>query len=524
MSKQPIYVLDTRNLSENMKITCVTLQGLVNRKEPKLYLLWYGQSRESFGVERVVVSPAPDCDTQWLQYYKEEHGLEHEPINSPIDAISKFASEVDGYIVYDPNFRDTINVATTMAGVKNAIVASPEHVEVLTSLGLRPMEDLRGRWQNKLDAYRWAFKEFWPECSHKLLGSVEIDPRGFNRHHIRDYLVAHKVFTYDLSNNPRDKEEIALIDEIQSAAEPLSMVLGWRTSRDGPTYYVARNAIHGNTAICCLASPNLSFHFHIKAKTKVFKQKHKHIDPNQVRVEPKVYVTFMLTDGDSMHMMLSFQGDRWNDPNRGKVPFAWGILPLLLDFAPAVLEYYYKTLTENDYLVTALGLGYTYLGLMPKEATINYYELLRKYVDKLDLKVLWAIDRDPFHKPFLDDPGHLQEVMKEHRSRLPNLIGVIEGFLQPPKIPILWAEDIPIVVCKVASHDVYQTYRDIRKMAEAFKERPLFLFVAVGNYISGVSEVKAVAELLDPAEYKVVLPDEFLIAVRKAKEANLPYR
>jgi len=535
MSNQTIQVLDVRNIPESMRITCVTLQGLVNRKKPKLYLLW---SRWSSGAH---ANYRPESELHWLQVYKREYGLSFKLISPSdsissvrtfsefdraqacaLDVISKFASEVDGYIIYDPQLRDTINVATTMAGIENAIVTSPVHIETLNGFGLREIEDLRGRWENKIDAYRWAFNNLWQKCNHKLLASMEVAAPHlpFNCHHVRDYLVAHKVFTYDLSNNPRDKEEVALIDEIQSAAEPLSVVLGWRTSKDSPTYYVARNAMHGHTTLCCLSSPNLSFHSHIKAKTKVFKQKHKHIDPSQVTVEPKVYVTFLLSDGDAMHMMLSFQNDRWNDPNRGKALFAWGIEPLTLDFAPAVLEYYYKTLTENDYLVAALGLGYTYVGKMPKEIVGNYYDLLKNYMDKLDLKVLWAIDRDPFHSPPLNTPGHLKEVMTEHESKLREFIlGVLAGFAQPPETPIIWAGDIPIVVCKLSSRTIYQTYRDIQKLADTFKERPLFLFVIVSCNDSGVSEVKAVTELLNPAKYKVVLPDEFLIAVALSRKA-----
>ena len=39
----------------------------------------------------------------------------------------------------------------------------------------------------------------------------------------------------------------------------------------------------------------------------------------------------------------------WFDKARGKVPVNWGFQPRMVDVAPAMAEYYYKTMTENDY-------------------------------------------------------------------------------------------------------------------------------------------------------------------------------
>jgi len=69
MSNQTIQVLDVRYIPENMRIICVTLQGLVNRKKPKLYLLWARWGPDAHANYR------PESELHWLQVYKKEYGL-----------------------------------------------------------------------------------------------------------------------------------------------------------------------------------------------------------------------------------------------------------------------------------------------------------------------------------------------------------------------------------------------------------------------------------------------------------------
>lgn len=79
-------------------------------------------------------------------------------------------------IVYDPEVPDTINVATTLAGLKNAVVASPELAEKLSKapFDLKILDDLRGKFDNRLEAYTWQYEHLWEQTTHQML--IGLDP------------------------------------------------------------------------------------------------------------------------------------------------------------------------------------------------------------------------------------------------------------------------------------------------------------------------------------------------------------
>ena len=101
-------------------------------------------------------------------------------------------------------------------------------------------------------------------------------------------------------------------------------------------------------------------------------------------VEKKLYLTFVLSDGDSIPILLTRQWYRWDDPARGKVPFGWEHQPLLADLAPVVFEYYYQTMTDKDRLICGpSGAGYTHPGEMPN---LDWFiGQTREYLRRTDL-------------------------------------------------------------------------------------------------------------------------------------------
>lgn len=51
----------------------------------------------------------------------------------------------------------------------------------------------------------------------------------------------------------------------------------------------------------------------------------------------------------------------WNNPDRGSVPIGWTLSPAMVDAMPGALNYYHKTSTDNDNLISGpSGYGYTY--------------------------------------------------------------------------------------------------------------------------------------------------------------------
>ncbi|GJM81090.1 hypothetical protein HMSSN139_35860 [Paenibacillus sp. HMSSN-139] len=99
-------VADVVNSPGDIRLMLATLQGVINRSEPRIYLL----ENEEEG------------KMTWLNDLNVPYQLHDEAW----DLVKKYKNEVKGIIIYDPEVPDSINVATTLAGLKNAIVASPE--------------------------------------------------------------------------------------------------------------------------------------------------------------------------------------------------------------------------------------------------------------------------------------------------------------------------------------------------------------------------------------------------------------
>src|SRR5207248_1688430 len=68
---------------------------------------------------------------------------------------------------------DSINVATSLAAVEHAVVASPALARTLAAapFGLRVVDDLRGRFLGRLDAYLWEYEHLWVpnRVTHRML-------------------------------------------------------------------------------------------------------------------------------------------------------------------------------------------------------------------------------------------------------------------------------------------------------------------------------------------------------------------
>jgi hypothetical protein len=77
-------------------------------------------------------------------------------------------------VVYDSAVPETINVATTLAGLRDGVLVSGALAE---RLGARPyrlkvIDDFRGRFGSTLEATTWQFENLWPQASHRVLFGI----------------------------------------------------------------------------------------------------------------------------------------------------------------------------------------------------------------------------------------------------------------------------------------------------------------------------------------------------------------
>ncbi|GIP21077.1 GxGYxYP domain-containing protein [Paenibacillus sp. J22TS3] len=187
--------LDVANVYEapgDIKLLLTTLEGIINRQQPRIYVL---QNK---------VDP-------WLEDLK----VPYKQYDNAMEILKKYAKEIKGIIVYDPDMPDSINVATTLAGLKDAVVASPEQAQQLTAspYNLAVLEDLQGKFKSRMDAYNWQYENLWSQTTQRMLvglspnTSIPIPPGNFDsfqtiaveKEQIRD-ASNRQIFEYDLSS------------------------------------------------------------------------------------------------------------------------------------------------------------------------------------------------------------------------------------------------------------------------------------------------------------------------------------
>ncbi|MFG2589536.1 GxGYxYP domain-containing protein [Streptomyces sp. NPDC048438] len=144
-------VADISSLEGDDQLLLTTLQGVVNRRRPRLYFNF----------------DAGEVDFRWLP----GTGASVTRHDRALDLVARYRGETRGAILHDPEVPDSVNVATTLAGLENAVVATAEQAR---EHRLKTVVDLRGRFDadDVLATYRWQLDHLFPRCTHTLLAGL----------------------------------------------------------------------------------------------------------------------------------------------------------------------------------------------------------------------------------------------------------------------------------------------------------------------------------------------------------------
>ncbi|MET7280213.1 GxGYxYP domain-containing protein [Kribbella sp. NPDC005582] len=144
---------DASKLSGQDQTLLTTLQGIVNRAKPELYFLFDTGTQST-------------PDSKWLTDMRLPTTL----YKNPLDLVAKYRHRVRGAIVYDPAVPDSLNVATTLAGLEDCVVADAAQAK---AHGLKIVQDLRGKFDgDRVKTYRWQLDNLFPRVTHKLLAGL----------------------------------------------------------------------------------------------------------------------------------------------------------------------------------------------------------------------------------------------------------------------------------------------------------------------------------------------------------------
>ena len=350
----------TRSQADDALVLFASLKGLVNAKEPRI-----------FSYEGDAFAEGPYT---WLQSL----GLQYSEVSNDWDLIAKYQSEVGGIIVYDNTQPDTINLATTLAGSKKALVAAPSFVATLTAApyNFPILLDLRGKVTDKLSGYQSLYDDYWPSLTHRL--AFGLDPLAV-RGSVREYASALGGAAVWL--DPGVATEQALLDQFLSSMGPGTVWMGWWPSEGSG---VTEASKYGVATVASDYSTSLTLHSGMPRTINVPPI------PPKPALQNKIFVAFILSDGDNLQYVEHLLRKLWNDPGRGQVPMGWTLSPAMVDAMPGALDFYWTSSTPNDALLSGpSGYGYTYPNLWTVPAQLDAFTArTERYIEQAGFRII----------------------------------------------------------------------------------------------------------------------------------------
>ncbi|HLI06419.1 MAG TPA: GxGYxYP domain-containing protein [Ktedonobacteraceae bacterium] len=516
---QQLDVYDIRGASREAQLTITTMAGLINRPQPKVYLL--------------LNDPQDDF---WLKTVFPHVQYEYAPARND-DALEamliKYRDSVQGLIIYNPDFTDSINVATTLAGQRQAIIVSPAQARALqTPFKLATLFDLNQfQWRTRFQAYTWAYENLLAASTSRMVAGL--DPGGpfdsHNRGHIalRSFLVATNTFAYWLDSrdilpditDPLSSEH-KLMEQLLSRFPAGATHLGWFIDEPGGVGMTSR------AAMPVLASDlfsNLEVFAAIPASTLL--PPPRSVPASQPARADRVYVSFTVSDGDNLQYCARRMQTLWNDSARGSIPIGWTISPALLQAAPSLATYYASTATANDELIAGpSGAGYIFPSLWPSQKLPAFLEQTGQLMRQMNLSLLEILDSTPLESSGLPVLGGLRatgqafsnEQLQEQFVQALAPYGV-QGLLSGsgtgnPEWKLV--DGMPIYRNIGLANNVSQTVSMITNAASYMRQRPLFLNVYIMAWNMKPGDLKQVAQQLGSG-YEIVTPGTLLAMLRQ---------
>lgn len=626
-------VTDVYDAPGDIKLLMATLQGIVNRAEPRIYLLENKEEGKMTWLNDLEV-PYQVHDDYW-------------------DIVQKYKEEVRGIIIYDPNVLDSINVATTLAGLRDSVVVSPQLADKLEGApyNFPVIEDLRGKFENRIDAYNWQYDNLWSQTTRRMLiglspgTSIRIPPglpasfekiaeeptqeRGANNRSVYEYDLSHflgeesvylrfqdaftedgwgpavhrvtvsadgvviadfvagtsaeEPFLYDRQNSqvsagqgghrfadnnryfvyrftpPADTEQLtvsidmwnqfkiyagniqplsseqkepygylrdyavankamvfwlesnvpeekALFEKILSDVEPGTPYLGWFSNDvEGEFSGVEITSNHSVYVIAADWFSNLTVFSGTKQTPSPAKKR------EAPPLENKIYVTYTFGEGDNFQYNQHRLRVIWDDPNRGQVPINWTSSPLLYDGAPAILNYFQTTATENDLLVAGpSGAGYFYPDPWPEETFEEFLKRSRLYLKKTGMTIPYVLNRVDGHNIPLSD-SRTAAYAKQFQA--PGLFLSWENRFGTE----IWNDTLPISIIRGVGSVNEANNVLANAKANWDGNSPLFLSLGILAWNLTPTDIVTITNALGP-EYEVVLADQYFDLMRQAHQ------
>ena len=489
----PAAQLDAVNMEDmpyGERASIAVLQGIVNRAQPRILTMGGNQEEP-------------------LELWPQELGLAYSFVDDWTTLVLKYLGLLHGLIIYNPDMHDTLNLATTAAGLSDCLVASPELAETLSAApyNLPVVTDFRALpITNRLEAYEYLYDNYWPQCSKRLL--VGLSPTEHMP--LRDLSAA--LGCAVLWMDPVVEEEEALLKRFFDDLETGAYYAGWWPQEGDGIGFSTRAGIPTVPAD----------HF---MNYSVYSGMERKVSPPAVPEKPalqegKIYVTLNYSDGDNIqYIQHALRRDSlWENPDRGRVPIGWTFSPMLLDAAPQMIEYFFQTATPNDVLLSGpSGAGYATVGDWRSISALKAYTgRTNDYFERTGINVIttWGWMLEPFAEAYARlIPSVIGMTMQERIfQRL---------FITASDVPVVWfGNDQPGGEGLTYEWGTEKTKTQLSQIADAGRKETQFYAAQFLSWETPVTEIADMADELNaayPDRFEFVRTDHFMMLLNESR-------
>jgi endonuclease V-like protein UPF0215 family len=364
--------VDIRGASKETRLQVVSIQGLVNRAKPTIFVL-----DESSNEER------------WQKLLEKHLGIVFTRKTAD-ELIREYAPVIGKQVLYSLQERHSVNVATTIAGIESAILTHQD-------LGVPTVFDTRGKWSNVVEASRWSASNLLPKVSKEAIGYASEDSVG-----TKDFAIARRLFNVQLDTTNRT-DHINLFKEILSNFPTMTPLFGYPSpefvdsgsGQDFVTAEVSATVLFsskGKVMIPTDGARNLSFLAGLAPRAAL-----KQNLPGDITYDKnKRYVSLIVSDGDNFQYIINRMREHWEKRQSSSVPLGWTMAPSLAQHAPIVLDVYYKEASAkklDEFIAGPSGYGYVYPSYFNDTEMREFAKKTREATVYSNMRSIFVLDK-----------------------------------------------------------------------------------------------------------------------------------
>lgn len=374
-----ITVINLSALNMAQRHTVISLQGLVAREKPSIFIN-YGSSSNKYALEEMKKAG-------YKLSYNDENGKPWS-FSSIIKKYSSFIKD-SGYILYKTHEdHGQLNTATNLATINGWLPVTTELEEVAISLGLKKCADIS---HDNIDLkYLKNFYKEYKDCFRKdSLVHLYYYAAG-----MRDFAIQQNIFVIYFDDE--DYSGIVFRDKIMRDLKPASLIFGWCQYEVKFTESASR---FGHTVIPSDHSNNLS----ILSSFKVTNERFDTEFPEKVTLTPnKHYVTIVFSDGDNAQWIQNGFSEyhTWQSYNREE-SVNWTFCPILTKLSEVDIK---RTLEASDdvtFIAGPSGGGYSRVSKMSSKELEAFSDYTASVMLHSGLNIITFLDKvenEVFHR------------------------------------------------------------------------------------------------------------------------------